>query len=179
MRWRNRRRVRRCASGRSIYNYFRDFDPATGRYVESDPIGLWGGSYSTYAYANGNSLSKIDPLGLAPPGRTSSPGVSIPLPIPPIAIPGSPENRAWANSALQQIEDALRKAAQAIQNACSANSEDARCQKVYKDCAGQCADTFADNPENLPGTGRDYAARVRRCIAECVKAGGCSPFKVR
>lgn len=33
-------------------------------------------------------------------------------------------------------------------------------------------------PENLPGIGRDYAARVRRCIAECVKAGGCSPSKV-
>jgi hypothetical protein len=27
----------------------------------------------------------------------------------------------------------------------------------------------------LPGVGRDYGARVRRCIAECVKAAGCSP----
>jgi RHS repeat-associated protein len=24
------------------YNYFRDYDPATGRYVESDPVGLRG-----------------------------------------------------------------------------------------------------------------------------------------
>jgi RHS repeat-associated protein len=65
MHWRNPRRVRRRASGRSVYNYMRDYDPATARYVESDPIGLRGGSYSTYGYVCGNSVSGIDPFGLA------------------------------------------------------------------------------------------------------------------
>ncbi len=45
-------------------NYFRDFDPQVGRYVESDRIGLGGGSFSTYAYANGSPINLYDPLGL-------------------------------------------------------------------------------------------------------------------
>jgi len=45
------------------YNYFRDYEPGTGRYVESDPIGLRGGP-STYGYANQNSLRLDDPTGL-------------------------------------------------------------------------------------------------------------------
>jgi len=45
------------------YNYFRDYDPSQGRYVESDPIGLRGG-INTYAYAMNQPLVRSDSLGL-------------------------------------------------------------------------------------------------------------------
>ena len=47
------------------YNMQRYYDPQSGRYITSDPIGLDGGSPSTYAYANGNPVSNIDPEGLS------------------------------------------------------------------------------------------------------------------
>ncbi|MBP6077083.1 MAG: RHS repeat-associated core domain-containing protein [Nitrosomonas sp.] len=45
------------------YNYFRYYEPETGRYISPDPIGLAGG-LNTFGYTFGNPIKYSDPLGL-------------------------------------------------------------------------------------------------------------------
>jgi len=44
-------------------NWFRDYDPKLGRYVQTDPLGLAAGP-NVYAYVGANPLNAIDPTGL-------------------------------------------------------------------------------------------------------------------
>jgi RHS repeat-associated protein len=143
------------------YNYFRNYDPQIGRYLESDPIGLHGG-INTFGYANQNPLTFVDPDGRNP-GAAARGGWAL--------------GRA-ASIALNRVLIGVTGTTLGglIYEMCNEDSEEARCMKVYKDCANGCADIYSDNPDKLPGTGPDLASRVRRCISECVKAAGCSPF---
>jgi RHS repeat-associated protein len=45
------------------YNYFRDYEPTVGRYIQSDPIGLQAGA-NTFSYVSSRPLSVVDPEGL-------------------------------------------------------------------------------------------------------------------
>jgi RHS repeat-associated protein len=62
------------------YNYFRDYDPQTGRYVESDPIGLASG-VNTFAYAGSNPIGFLDPYGLYAVVQVNGNQVTITIPI--------------------------------------------------------------------------------------------------
>jgi len=70
------------------YNYWRDYDPRLGRYLQPDPIGLAGGDVNLYAYVRNDPLNWSDPTGLdfvlagfgysavAPGGHEQSVGVA-------------------------------------------------------------------------------------------------------
>ncbi|WP_183701993.1 RHS repeat-associated core domain-containing protein, partial [Marinobacter oulmenensis] len=47
------------------HNYFRDYDPTLGRYIQFDPIGLKGG-VNGYSYTYNNPINYSDPYGLNP-----------------------------------------------------------------------------------------------------------------
>lgn len=53
-----------CTRARSHDNYFRTYDPSTGRYISADPIGQIGG-VNLYGYVRNNPLRYADPLGLS------------------------------------------------------------------------------------------------------------------
>jgi len=49
------------------YNYFRYYNPQTGRYITPDPIGLEGG-VNLFAYTSNNPVIFVDLFGLCPAG---------------------------------------------------------------------------------------------------------------
>src|SRR5579862_4534421 len=96
------------------YNYQRDYDPFTAKYVESDPIGLKGG-IDPYAYVDNDPLFWVDPSGLRPANRTA-PDVYPGLPV-------WPWDTTWSHDATLALDDWLQRAANAAREGCKEGEE--------------------------------------------------------
>ena len=46
------------------YNYYRYYDPNLGKYLRTDPLGIYSGDVNLYLYVSGNPIVFNDPFGL-------------------------------------------------------------------------------------------------------------------
>jgi RHS repeat-associated protein len=161
------------------YNYYRDYDPGTGRYVQSDPIGLRGG-LNTYGYVGNDPIARVDPAGLT--DTTLVPPSAIPsvttlcLANPAACGVGLAGAGGYAVGTL--IYPIIEPVLSPVVDAClrGVDDEKERCREILKACREKCLDIFVNNPNGLPGSGTDYAGRQRRCIRECMEEKGCYDF---
>ena len=112
--------------GRVLYNYFRYYDPATDRYLTSDPIGL-GGGLNTYIYAESNPIRNTDPLGLESSTTRGLPRSPTPFDV---FMPGSRANDAFRDSTTRMFSDIFGgdgNAEDAGEDAADELDDDAQC----------------------------------------------------
>jgi RHS repeat-associated protein len=166
------------------HNGFRDYHPTTGRYIESDPVGLAAG-LNTYAYVGNNPLVLSDPIGINAQGQVwggalgGIAGAVIggaffggPLAAPAGALIGA----GLGVVAGDYIGDALSGSVDNTgspngQKMCSADdeSEVERCKKVRRQCIEECS----TSPPLGVGGRWNQAMPFHICVRQCIINHGC------
>ena len=146
------------------YNYFRDYEPVTGRYIQSDSIGLQGGA-NTYRYANTSPIVYQDP-----DGNAAVAGAAV------CFIPGV----GWVSCAAAAVGTA------AVGIVCYATgtcqwivdkivdmcSDEPDCARIRQQCIQGCSDFVLQKPRRKR-TDWDSGGDFDRCLRQCLDRNGC------
>jgi len=122
------------------YNYFRDYDPSIGRYIESDPIGLEGG-VNTYSYGFSNPTSNVDPNGLFVP-----PAIAIA-----VAVGEAVAANSARTAAINIARAGVTAAVVASTQSASTSSPERNIWPPEKPSSGWVCKARADCNDNIPG----------------------------
>jgi RHS repeat-associated protein len=133
------------------YNYFRDYDSSTGRYLESDPIGIEGG-LNTYGYVEQNPLSFIDPNGLHPGAIIAAFCEANPVAC-----------GAAAAAIVTAVRNSLNPPAVPSPREDDSCDDDEFCRTERERCIELCTDAQSD-----PDRRRVYGGSMSQCIRSCL-----------
>ena len=153
------------------YNYFRDYSPDIGRYIESDPIGLEAGP-NTFSYTLNNPLTWSDSFGLDqlicyyPDGVTH------------VGFGNANEMSTWGFYPEKHFDPYGPGAVKSDPMEKETQCKTLPATSKQDNCMQQCQVDRRKNPGTYKGVGRSCVNYIRDCLQQCGLPSGTSgdPF---